>query len=162
MQNAFSAGPLHSSLPTLAAGEPVAGIVLGIVVFGDRIQISSGQLALEAGGIAALIVGVVMVARSSAFGGLRKITDVLPHPGAAEHPAPRRQDTAAPRQDTAAARRQENLRTRRPDTPARTHRREELNGLRQDPELDGQLDVPRPRRAPRRPLHGPASGGEGG
>ena len=81
MQNAFSAGPLHSSLPTIAAGEPVAGIVLGIVVFGDRIQISPGELAIEAGGIAALIVGVVMVARSSAFGGLRKITDIVPHPG---------------------------------------------------------------------------------
>jgi hypothetical protein len=73
MQNAFSAGPLHSSLPTIAAGEPVAGIVLGIVVFGDRIQISPGPLAIEAGGIFALIVGTVMVARSTAFGGLRKI-----------------------------------------------------------------------------------------
>jgi drug/metabolite transporter (DMT)-like permease len=77
MQNAFSSGPLHASLPTIAAGEPVAGIVLGIVVFGDRIQISAGPLAIEAGGIAALIVGVVMVARSSAFGGLRKISDTI-------------------------------------------------------------------------------------
>ena len=80
MQNAFSAGPLHASLPTIAAGEPVAGIALGIVVFGDRIQISPGMLAIEAGGIAALIVGVVAVARSSAFSGLRKITEVItPH-----------------------------------------------------------------------------------
>src|ERR1019366_7176764 len=87
MQNAFSAGPLHASLPTIAAGEPVAGIVLGIVVFGDRIQISPGPLAIEDGGIAALIVGVVMVARSSAFGGLRKISDTIrPDSG----PAPRR------------------------------------------------------------------------
>jgi drug/metabolite transporter (DMT)-like permease len=77
MQNAFSAGPLHSSLPTIAAGEPVAGIVLGIVVFGDRIQVSPGPLAIEAGGIFALIVGAVMVARSTAFGGLRKITDAI-------------------------------------------------------------------------------------
>jgi drug/metabolite transporter (DMT)-like permease len=77
MQNAFSSGPLHASLPTIAAGEPVAGIVLGIVVFGDRIQISPGPLAIEAGGIAALIVGVIMVARSSAFGGLRKISDTI-------------------------------------------------------------------------------------
>ena len=77
MQNAFSAGPLHSSLPTIAAGEPVAGIALGIVVFGDRIQISPGMLAIEAGGIAALIVGTVAVARSSAFSSLRKITDVI-------------------------------------------------------------------------------------
>src|SRR5580692_8483468 len=58
MQNAFSAGPLHASLPTIAAGEPVAGIALGILVFGDRIQVSPGPLAIEAGGIAALIVGV--------------------------------------------------------------------------------------------------------
>ena len=77
MQNAFSAGPLHASLPTIAAGEPVAGIVLGIVVFGDRIQISPGMLAIKAGGIAALIVGVVAVARSSAFTSLRKITEVI-------------------------------------------------------------------------------------
>ena len=83
MQNAFSSGPLHASLPTIAAGEPVAGIALGIVVFGDRIQISTGPLAIEAGGIAALIVGVVMVARSSAFGGLRKVSDTI-RPGPAD------------------------------------------------------------------------------
>ena len=139
MQNAFSAGPLHSSLPTIAAGEPVAGIVLGIVVFGDRIQISPGMLAIEAGGIAALIVGVVLVARSSAFGGLRKIPHVItPHATPAEAPIRRR-----------------------------TRRRDELNGLRQAPQLDevagiGPLDVSGPHRAHRRPLHGPASGEEGG
>jgi drug/metabolite transporter (DMT)-like permease len=139
MQNAFSAGPLHSSLPTIAAGEPVAGIVLGIVVFGDRIQISPGMLAIEAGGIAALIVGVVLVARSSAFGGLRKIPHVItPHATPGEAPIRRR-----------------------------TRRRDELNGLRQAPQLDevagtGPLDVSGPRRAHRRPLHGTASGEEGG
>jgi hypothetical protein len=78
MQSAFSAAPLHASLPTIAAGEPAAGIVLGIVVFGDRIQVSAGMLAIEAGGIAALIVGAVAVARSSAFNGLRRFTSVLP------------------------------------------------------------------------------------
>jgi drug/metabolite transporter (DMT)-like permease len=78
MQNAFSAAPLRASLPAIAAGEPLAGIALGIVVFGDRIQVSPGMLAIEAGGIAALIVGVVAVARSSAFSGLRKITSHIP------------------------------------------------------------------------------------
>jgi hypothetical protein len=77
MQNAFSAAPLHASLPAIAAGEPLAGIALGIVVFGDRVQITPGMLAIEAGGIAALIVGVIAVARSSAFSKLRKITDVI-------------------------------------------------------------------------------------
>ena len=146
MQNAFSAGPLHASLPTIAAGEPVAGIVLGIVVFGDRIQISPGMLAIEAGGIAALIVGVVLVARSSAFGGLRKIPHVItPHAKPAESPG------------------------RRQDAP-RTRRRAELNGLRRDPDPGeaggtGPLDVVSTRRsgrARRRPIHGPASGEEGG
>ena len=104
MQNAFSSGPLHASLPTIAAGEPVAGIVLGIVVFGDRIQISPGPLAIEAGGIAALIVGVVAVARSSAFGGLRKIADTIKPDsgGSADRPpegALPRKDPVGPRKD---------------------------------------------------------------
>jgi drug/metabolite transporter (DMT)-like permease len=152
MQSAFSAGPLHSSLPAIAAGEPVAGIALGIVVFGDRIQISPGMLAIEAGGIAALIAGVVLVARSSAFGGLRKITDVItPHAAPAEAQG---RGLANPGRGLA--------------NPAR---RDELNGLRQDPKLDGvggrdgaaplEQSGPR-RRAHRRPFHGPASGEEGG
>jgi hypothetical protein len=62
---------------------------------------------------------------------------------------------------------------RRPDDP-RTHRREDLNGLRPDP-VDGAgpreepapldaapLDAARPRRVRRRPFHDPASGEEGG
>jgi drug/metabolite transporter (DMT)-like permease len=88
MQNAFSAAPLRASLPTIAAGEPLAGIMLGIVVFGDRVQISPGMLAIEAGGLAALIVGVVAVARSSAFSSLRTIVGHLPgapgHDGSAD------------------------------------------------------------------------------
>ena len=163
MQNAFSAGPLHASLPTIAAGEPVAGIVLGIVVFGDRIQISPGMLAIEAGGIAALIVGVVLVARSSAFGGLRKIPHVItPHAAPAEGSAHRSPPRPPTRPTRATAGR----------TNRRTSRREDLNGLRRDPDLDevggsvpldtGPLDVGRPRRAHRRLFHGPASGEEGG
>ena len=103
MQNAFSAGPLHWSLPTIAAGEPVAGIALGIVVFGDRIQISPGELAIEAGGIAALIVGVVAVARSSAFRGLHKITGAI-HPGADPPAGPRRSPHPQPPHRTASTR----------------------------------------------------------
>jgi hypothetical protein len=83
-QNAFSAAPLRASLPAIAAGEPVAGMALGIVVFGDRVQNSPGLLAMEAGGIAALIIGVIAVARSSASGGLRRMS----------HPARRRPDSA--------------------------------------------------------------------
>jgi drug/metabolite transporter (DMT)-like permease len=89
MQNAFSAAPLHASLPAIAAGEPLAGIALGVIVFGDTIQISPAGLAIEAGGIAALIIGVIAVARSSAFSGLRKITGAIkPGLDAAIHRSP--------------------------------------------------------------------------
>ena len=67
MQNAFSAGPLQFSLPAISAGEPLVGILLGVLVFGDRIQITPGLLAIQAGGIAALIAGVVMVGRAPAL-----------------------------------------------------------------------------------------------
>ena len=72
MQSAFNAGPLHSSLPTITAGEPVAGILLGIVVFGDQISLSPASLAMHAGGLAALVLGVILVARAPALSNLRK------------------------------------------------------------------------------------------
>jgi hypothetical protein len=133
----------------------VAGIALGIVVFGDRIQVSPGMLAIEAGGIAALIIGVVLVARSSAFSGLHKITEVIT-------PLTAHVDGFAHRHE------HPDRLARRRDDP-RTHRREDLNGLRPDPvdaagppEEPAPLDAGRPRRVHRRPFHDPASGEEGG
>jgi len=80
MQSAFSSGPLQLSLPAISAGEPLAGILLGVLVFGDRIQISPGELALQAGGIVALIVGVILVGRAPALAQLRGWTPPgLPH-----------------------------------------------------------------------------------
>jgi hypothetical protein len=80
MQSAFSAGPLQVSLPGISAGEPLVGILLGIIVFGDRIQVSPGLLAIQAGGIAALIVGVIMVGRAPALSQLRSWTPPsIPH-----------------------------------------------------------------------------------
>jgi len=70
-QNAFSAGPLQASLPAISAGQPLIGILLGVIVFGDRIQTSPGLLAIQAGGVAALVAGVVMVASDPALSQLR-------------------------------------------------------------------------------------------
>ena len=67
MQSAFSAGPLHASLPAITAGEPVIGIALGIVVFGDRLHTSPGLIALQAAGLVALVCGVILVARGPAL-----------------------------------------------------------------------------------------------
>lgn len=67
MESSFNAGPLYASLPSMAAGEPVTGIVVGIVVFGDRLGLSPGFLALQAGGIVALVLGVILVGRGPAL-----------------------------------------------------------------------------------------------
>jgi hypothetical protein len=143
MQNAFSAAPLHASLPAIAAGEPLAGIALGILVFGDSIQITPGLLAMEAGGIAAMIVGVVAVARSSAFSGLRKITEhILPEHILPGHPTPPGGPDGEP--------------GRKPPgnvMPFRAH-----GGLADRP-FPG-ASAPHGTRGPQ--VHGPASGGEGG
>jgi drug/metabolite transporter (DMT)-like permease len=64
MESAFSAGPLHTSLPAITAAEPVAGMLLGVVVFGDVIHVSPGMLALQGAGFAAMVLGVILVARA--------------------------------------------------------------------------------------------------
>src|SRR5262249_51693843 len=57
------------------------GILLGVIIFGDRIQITPGMLALQAGGIAAMIVGVIAVARAPALSALRAWSPSnIPHP----------------------------------------------------------------------------------
>ncbi len=111
MQSAFSAGPLNVSLPAISAGEPVVGILLGVVVFGDRVQDTPGELAIYAGGLAALVAGVIMVGRAPALSQLRAWTEEsiaslpplpLPHvptlplnlPGTALRPVRRRRRPA--------------------------------------------------------------------
>ena len=76
MQSAFNAGPLYSSLPGITAGEPVTGIVLGIMVFGDRVGAEPALIAVQVAGLAALVAGVILVARGPALAGCR-----VPDPG---------------------------------------------------------------------------------
>ena len=73
MQNAFSAAPLHLSLPAITAAEPVCGMVLGIIVFREKVPVSPGMLALQAGGLAALVAGVVTVARAPALASIHAV-----------------------------------------------------------------------------------------
>jgi drug/metabolite transporter (DMT)-like permease len=67
VQSAFSAGPLHASLPAITAAEPLAGMTLGVLVFGDIVHVTPWLLALQAAGIAAMVAGAVLVARAPMF-----------------------------------------------------------------------------------------------
>ena len=71
MQNAFSAAPLHVSLPPMTAVEPVWASVLGIVVFREKVPVSPAMIALQVAGLIALVTGVVLVARAPALSSLR-------------------------------------------------------------------------------------------
>ena len=77
MESSFNSAPLHASLPAITAAEPVAGILLGVVVFGDVVHISPGILALQAAGIVALVAGVILVARAPALSSLRLKRPIL-------------------------------------------------------------------------------------
>jgi hypothetical protein len=70
-ESSFNAAPLHASLPAITAAEPIAGIALGIVVFDDVVRVSPGVITLQAAGLAATVVGVIMVARAPARSSLR-------------------------------------------------------------------------------------------
>lgn len=63
-QSAFEAAPLRASLPAITAAEPLVGIAYGISVFGERVRTAPVWLALEAAGLIAMIVGVVLLTRS--------------------------------------------------------------------------------------------------
>jgi hypothetical protein len=104
MQSAFNAGPLPLSLPAIAAGEPLVGILLGVLVFGDRIQITPGELALQAAGVVALVVGVIIVGRAPALSQLRTWTPPsLPHITGPRPTIPGRSGRRTPPQGTPAA-----------------------------------------------------------
>jgi drug/metabolite transporter (DMT)-like permease len=78
MESAFNAAQLHASLPAISAAEPAAGIVLGVVVFGDAIRTSPAMIATQIIGVIALVLGVVLVARASVLNDLRrKSTEAL-------------------------------------------------------------------------------------
>lgn len=87
MESAFSAAPLHASLPAITAAEPIAGMLLGVVVFGDVVHVSPGMLLLQGAGLAALILGVILVARAPVLSRLGRPASLLrPHTRAAGLP----------------------------------------------------------------------------
>ncbi|GAA4385306.1 DMT family transporter [Actinomadura sp. NPDC048032] len=67
-QSAFDAAPLRISLPASTAAEPLTAIALGVAIFGERIRLSTRDLALEALGLAGMVAGIVVLGRSPYLG----------------------------------------------------------------------------------------------
>ncbi|MGH3745008.1 MAG: DMT family transporter [Mycobacteriales bacterium] len=61
VQSAFQAGPLAISLPVIDVVEPTTAVVIGIAIFGDRVNLSPGALGLTAIAIVALVGGIVLL-----------------------------------------------------------------------------------------------------
>lgn len=64
-QTAFRAAPLTASLPVIATLEPIAGVVIGTVVFRERLATSPFTLALQLCGAALAVAGIVLLASSA-------------------------------------------------------------------------------------------------
>ncbi len=63
-QSAFKTAPLRTSLPAITVAEPLAGIGLGVLVFGEHVRLAPLPLAFQAAGLAAMVAGVLLVAGS--------------------------------------------------------------------------------------------------
>lgn len=69
MQSAFGSAPLRASLAPITAAEPVAGMALGVLVFGDPLPATAGAITVESLGLAGILVGLILVCRSRALTG---------------------------------------------------------------------------------------------
>jgi drug/metabolite transporter (DMT)-like permease len=67
-QSAFDAAPLRISLPATTAAEPLTGIILGVLIFYERLRLSPGALAAEVIGLLMMVGGIIVLGRSPFLG----------------------------------------------------------------------------------------------
>jgi hypothetical protein len=84
-QSAYEAGSLSASLPTMAIGEPVIGILIGLLALDEHLDTSTVALVFETAGAAVMVWGAWLLARSPLVCGtghpsrLRQIEERLLH-----------------------------------------------------------------------------------
>ncbi|UQA98062.1 DMT family transporter [Streptomyces halobius] len=83
VQSAFESAPLRMSLPALTAAQPLAGIACGVGFLGDRLVVTTGALAWEAAGVAAIVTGIVLIGSHPAMppgaGRTENLRELQPH-----------------------------------------------------------------------------------
>jgi len=63
-QSAFQAGPLEASLPVLTISDPLISAAIGLGFFHEAITDRPGAIVVELAGVATMVVGVFLLARS--------------------------------------------------------------------------------------------------
>ena len=61
IQAAYRDGPLAASLPMLDAGEPTVAVLIGVLLFGERLQTGPVRVPLALLGLLLVLVGIVVV-----------------------------------------------------------------------------------------------------
>lgn len=69
--SAFQAGPLATSLPVMDTVEPVSGVLLGTLLFGERLAGSPAGIVVPLAGAAAAIAGIALLSRYPGTTGVR-------------------------------------------------------------------------------------------
>lgn len=69
--SAFQAGSLAASLPVMDTVEPVSGVLLGTLLFGERLAASPAGITMQLTGAAAAIAGITLLGRYAGTPGLR-------------------------------------------------------------------------------------------
>ena len=68
---AFQAGALGASLPVMDTVEPVSGVLLGTLLFGEQLAASPAGFTVQLAGAAAAIAGITLLGRYAATPGVR-------------------------------------------------------------------------------------------
>ena len=88
--SAYKAGSLRTSLPIMDTVEPVSSVLIGTVVFGERLATSPAVLIVQLAAAAVAVTGIVMLGRSPLAAG--------PAPQQSAVPALQRPPIPAPQQ----------------------------------------------------------------
>ena len=62
--SAFQGGALASSLPIIDTVEPASGVLIGILIFGERLAAAPAVVAVQLAGAAAAVAGIALLGRS--------------------------------------------------------------------------------------------------
>ena len=81
-QSAYEAGSLSAALPPMAVGEPIIGMLIGLLALNERLDTSAVSLAFEVFGAVVMVWGAWLLARSPLVIGSRHPDRAVVHPRA--------------------------------------------------------------------------------